>query len=126
MGGCSNRNGRRRMHTQHPIDEALGMSQANGADANKAERYFKDLERAIATAVKAVKHSDDQEAVEAINNIDNECGWASSYVYDLIQAYDDVLDLLDEYRSVMRSRLTEDEQYELNAINVRNKLEAVK
>lgn len=114
------------MNTQHPVDEVLGMSLLNDADANRAEHYFRDLERAVATAVRDVKHSDDREAVSAIDEIDTTCGWASTYVYDLIQAYDDAMTLLDEYRSVVLSRLTEDEVYELNAINVRNKLEAVK
>lgn len=114
------------MKYQDPVDEVLGMSPLDDVDVTKAERYFKDLERAIATAVKDTKYSEDTVAIEAIGDIDCELGWAASYVHDLIQFYDDATSLLDEYRSVMKSRLTEDELHDLNTINVRNKLETTK
>lgn len=109
-----------------PLDELFGQSTPVELDINKTDKFFDDLERAIKFAVKDNKYTEDDQCKESINNIENEFYWFYDKYKELMSAYEDTKDLLDFYRGETESRLDPEEQYVLNAIKVKQKLEKSK
>ena len=110
---------------RHPLDEILGLHTPEEIDTNKTNKYLKDVEHALRSALKVAKYTDDAEAKEAIEDVNDQYNWVEEYLYNLITIHDELLDLLEYYRREVKDRLNEDEKYELNTILVRNKLEQV-
>lgn len=113
------------MEINRGLDEIFGVTTPDQMDVIKAEKFFKYLDRAIGGAVKDLRWSEDQEAKDAVENIQGEFSWAEDYFYQLLAVYQQTADALDYYRNEVESRLDEDERYELNTILVRNRLEKV-
>lgn len=107
----------------NPIDEILGLKTPEEIDTVKTSKYLKDVEYALKFALKVAKYTEDAEAKEAIEEINDQYNLVEEYLHNLITIHDELLDLLEYYRREVKDRLNEDEKYELNTILVRNKLE---
>lgn len=105
------------------LDELFCLQTPEEIDTNKTSKYLKDVEYALRSALKVAKYTEDAEAKEAIEEIDSQYVWVEGYLYDLINTYEELLDLLEYYRREVKGRLDEDEKYEFNTILVRNQLE---
>lgn len=105
------------------LDELFGVSTPKDVDTSKIAKYFKDLDRSITSAKSTSRHSDDEDFDNCIDEITNELSWLDGDLHTLIEEYNTAIETLDVYRRVVEDRLTDDEQYELNALLVRRRLE---
>lgn len=105
------------------LDKFFGVNTPNTVDTNKIEKEFKSLERTIKNAVKTLKYSEDEEAKSLVSDIESEFSWFEDHFYSLIASQEGYENALDLYKAETQSRLTEDEQFELVAMQVADRLE---
>lgn len=109
----------------YKIEDVLNVSHEPDVDyktIRNAQRYFLDLSRSIARAVKESQYSEDEDLKGAIEEIESELNWCESEVTECIEALEEYMSLVDEWRSLVEERLDEDEKQEWIKYQVANQL----
>lgn len=101
-----------------PLDELFGVS-FDTLDTRSIEKYFDSLKRAVTDSNKVLQRADDSEVKEASEHVSNEFSWFESDFDSLVKAYEEAINVIAQYKSVVEERLTSNEVYELNTIRVK-------
>lgn len=101
-----------------PLDELFGVSY-EPFDTTAVEKYFSGLKQAVTDCEKTLKREEESELKDTGDWVVNEFSWFESDFDSLIQAYNEAVDVIAQYKSIVEERLTSSEAYDLNTIRVK-------